>query len=427
MLERRRHERMKVKLCCIQIEPDNGGVVLNLSEDGLSFQAMAPIHAGWMRFWFLCPHNGRIEASGDLSWTDGTNRVGGLRFVDVTEDVREHVRGRLAEFTPQPDAFPEAGDVADPSLDEEPISTFKQHLVRRVVTAGGILLFAIVGLYIIKVKQHQLDDSMAQFEQEPTIKSEPRPLPLGSTPASASRSPASQASSVGRSNARGASTVTADKPANNIGEPGLQIQGTADRDRQSPLKPSSAATTASVIRLGAQNGQLPGAGSVAAPPRETSITTSPSPNVNLAEGARAASTAEQESSLLPKQTGNPEVVKPSVSVSFGRYPSIRMPAELKAQLSRQSAPLHIGQLSSRVDPVYPEDAEAQRVEGTVELHAIISQDGTVGSVEPRNGPALLIPAAATAVRQWRYAPSSVGGQPVEAEEDITVTFQLLKQ
>jgi TonB family protein len=149
--------------------------------------------------------------------------------------------------------------------------------------------------------------------------------------------------------------------------------------------------------------------------------------VNQPDGARTAGTAEQESSLSPKPAENPEVVKASVSVSFSLYPSIRVPAELKSQMSRQGATLQIGQLLSRVDPVYPEDAETQRMEGTVKLHAIIGRDGTIQSVEQRSGPALLVPAAADAIRQWRYTPSSVGGQPVEAEEDITITFQLLKQ
>ena len=94
-------------------------------------------------------------------------------------------------------------------------------------------------------------------------------------------------------------------------------------------------------------------------------------------------------------------------------------------MSHQGASLQIGQLLSRVDPVYPEDAETQHIEGTVKLHAIIGPDGTIESVEPRSGPTLLIAAAANAVRQWRFTPSSVGGQPVEAEEDITIVFRLL--
>src|ERR1700681_2591138 len=166
-LERRHHRRIKsTKLCCIQIEPDNGGVVLNLSEDGISFQAMAPIHVGRMRFWFLCPPKGRIEAAGDLSWTDETNRVGGLRFVEITEDVREHVSDQLAGMIPQPDSLPETGDVIDPILEEGPISTFRRDLVRRVVTGIVSLLFAIVGLFIFKIYQRQPDDSLVRSGEE---------------------------------------------------------------------------------------------------------------------------------------------------------------------------------------------------------------------------------------------------------------------
>ena len=96
-------------------------------------------------------------------------------------------------------------------------------------------------------------------------------------------------------------------------------------------------------------------------------------------------------------------------------------------MSRQGASLQIGQLLLRVDPIYPADAEQQRVEGTVKLHAIIGRDGAVESVELTGGPALLVPAAASAVRRWRYKPTSLGGQPVEAEEDITIVFRLLNQ
>jgi TonB family protein len=93
-------------------------------------------------------------------------------------------------------------------------------------------------------------------------------------------------------------------------------------------------------------------------------------------------------------------------------------------MSQKTMALQIGQLLSRVDPAYPEDAKTQQVEGSVKLHAVIGRDGAIESVETRSGPALLTPAAEGAVKQWRFTPSSVGGQPVEAEEDITITFKL---
>jgi TonB family protein len=192
------------------------------------------------------------------------------------------------------------------------------------------------------------------------------------------------------------------------------------------LRPGPVSATANVISAPTPHAPPQGAGNVATQTPETSGITPPSPNVNQPEGARTAGTAEPVNSPAPKPAENPDVVKPSVSVSFGLYPSIRIPAGLKTQMAKQGASLKIGQLLSRVDPVYPGDAETQQIEGTVKLHAIIGQDGAIESVEPRGGPALLTSAASDAVRQWRFTPSSIGGQPVEAEEDITIIFQLHK-
>jgi TonB family protein len=176
----------------------------------------------------------------------------------------------------------------------------------------------------------------------------------------------------------------------------------------------------------AENARQPEPASVATQTQATTVATPPSPNVSTPEGVRTAGAAGQDSPVPLKPAENPEAAKASVSVSFGLYPSIRVPTGLKSQMSQQGASLQIGQLLSRVDPVYPEDAKTQGTEGTVKLHAIIGPDGTIASVESRGGPALLIPAATDAVRQWRYTPSSVGSKPVEAEEDITITFRLSK-
>jgi TonB family protein len=97
---------------------------------------------------------------------------------------------------------------------------------------------------------------------------------------------------------------------------------------------------------------------------------------------------------------------------------------MKSQISKQGASLQVGQLISRVEPVYPEDAERQRIEGVVKLHVIIDRDGKIQNIDQMPGPPLLEAAAANAVRQWRYKPTSLGGQPVEDGLDVTVTFRL---
>ncbi len=64
------------------------------------------------------------------------------------------------------------------------------------------------------------------------------------------------------------------------------------------------------------------------------------------------------------------------------------------------------------------------MQGTVVLHAIVSREGRITSLEVVSGPPLFVQAALDAVRQWRYRPTLLGGEPVEVETTITVVFRL---
>lgn len=75
-------------------------------------------------------------------------------------------------------------------------------------------------------------------------------------------------------------------------------------------------------------------------------------------------------------------------------------------------------------PIYPSLAKLTRVQGEVVLDAIISKDGRVENLELQSGHPLLVPAAVEAVRQWRYKPTLLNGQPVEVMTRITVNFSL---
>jgi len=83
-----------------------------------------------------------------------------------------------------------------------------------------------------------------------------------------------------------------------------------------------------------------------------------------------------------------------------------------------------GLLVRQVKPQYPPMARETRVEGDVLLSAVIDKDGVVSDVRAISGPALLIPPALQAVRQWRYKPYLLNGQPVEVETQIKVQFRL---
>jgi len=79
---------------------------------------------------------------------------------------------------------------------------------------------------------------------------------------------------------------------------------------------------------------------------------------------------------------------------------------------------------NRTPPLYPPIAKAAHVQGTVVLHAIIAKDGTVQQLQLMSGPPLLVSAAMDAVRQWRYQPTLLNGEPVEVDTTIQVVFTL---
>jgi protein TonB len=75
-------------------------------------------------------------------------------------------------------------------------------------------------------------------------------------------------------------------------------------------------------------------------------------------------------------------------------------------------------------PVYPPIAKTAHISGTVILHAIIGKDGTVQNLEYVSGPPLLMRSAMDAVKQWRYKPTMLNGEPVEVDTTISVVFSL---
>ena len=83
-----------------------------------------------------------------------------------------------------------------------------------------------------------------------------------------------------------------------------------------------------------------------------------------------------------------------------------------------------GMVISKIEPKYPMIALAARVTGVVLLKAVISKEGEIKELQAVSGHPLLVPAAIDAVKQWRYRPYLLNGEPVEVETYITATFQM---
>ena len=252
--DRRNTPRMAVNgLAYVNLAPDNGGIVLNVSEGGLCFQYRTPVSSvDSVRFWFSYrtqriearvgqastdePGPGGvsrfIEVASELAWTDDTRKRGGLRFKNLPEVARQQIRDWMYE-------------PAFVRVKERPIPTFRsvkisykrlarvrweelQELVRQTPIArlwtgysgglvNGILLSAVlVGLFSFLIHSHRLGDSLVQLGEL-----------LGGRPSS----PAPPASA----------TTVQESPSTSP-----RLQTTPLEQRTTPLEPSVSAEPAAV-------------------------------------------------------------------------------------------------------------------------------------------------------------------------------------
>ncbi len=103
---------------------------------------------------------------------------------------------------------------------------------------------------------------------------------------------------------------------------------------------------------------------------------------------------------------------------------VAVPRVATPQRVRVSQGVSQGLLIHQVRPTYPPLARQARIAGTVVLQAVISKDGTIQGLHVVSGHPMLAPAAVEAVKQWRYKPYFLNGEPVEVETQITVNFTL---
>src|SRR6266849_7380968 len=97
---RRKFRMMPYQFAFIQLERDDGGAVLDISESGLRFETFAPVHQeGPVHFWFSLNLRDRIEAWGEVVWTNAARKSGGLRFLRLSEEDRAQIRKWTAEFS----------------------------------------------------------------------------------------------------------------------------------------------------------------------------------------------------------------------------------------------------------------------------------------------------------------------------------------
>jgi len=103
---------------------------------------------------------------------------------------------------------------------------------------------------------------------------------------------------------------------------------------------------------------------------------------------------------------------------------VAVPKVATPQRVRVSQGVSQGLIIKKVQPPYPPLARQARIQGQVILQAEISKDGSIENLRLISGHPMLAPAAIEAVKQWRYKPYLLNGEPVAVETTVMVNFSL---
>ncbi|MGA7554842.1 MAG: TonB family protein [Candidatus Acidiferrales bacterium] len=526
--ERRRFIRQRVRsLAYLDVVPNNGGIVINLSENGLALQAVNPFDETRVSLRIQPPKSRkRIEVSAEITWLSESKTEAGLQFLGLTEEARLEIadwvadESGLAEQRALSDspALPAQQVPSKPSTPESPPVREKWSAMLRDSAPQPTLANQQAPEYRVNSEVQRedvkLQRDVPQAEnlprrptsipisnvtliQPPAINENVKPVKALTPSASISRvvefpTPGSHVPAVNEllrelssllpAAVTGKATEVHSAVAPAVNAESLRLL--AHRFRK-PLAIGALAACAAVIflvvglaiirqwpparpaKLAAQEAiQVPNVASASRVARDTSSLAAASNGLTSHSGTKRhksvgaiASSPHWESSQARYggsahsrhrvDTSNSLVGKfssPIEAASLG--PANRSPDATIASAPvlfikptsaprlvvdspemNPPAPANIQRRSDcyllyRVEPLYPREAKAHHIEGTVTIHLQIGTDGRVQNLRELSGPSLLVPAALDAAREWRFIPALVDGQAVEAEKDVNIIFQL---
>ena len=148
----------------------------------------------------------------------------------------------------------------------------------------------------------------------------------------------------------------------------------------------------------------------------------PEPAPLMVKGGKMTRAPKAADAPAPSMIGmaTPDTTAPPANLVPSASPSLR-PTLSTLHVSQG---VSTGLLIKKVAPSYPSNALRMRVEGDVDLVATISKEGTISNIKVTSGDAQLTKAAVDAVKQWKYKPYLLNGEPVEIQTQVTIKFKL---
>jgi TonB family protein len=220
-------------------------------------------------------------------------------------------------------------------------------------------------------------------------------------------------------------------PAQSVPAPAPQVTAAPVAEDVTPSqtlesKPSPAAPFATTVKSSVV--PSPKATSTGAIAEDKTVTIeNTQPMLVKSEGARPAhSSAESETEPeAPSALGISGGSSSDVSELSNVAPAVPVNASKPVpQVVNISQGVSQGLILKKVQPSYPAQALSIQVQGPVQLQATISKNGDITNLKVVSGQPMLVRAAMEAVRQWKYKPYFLNGQPVDVQTEITVNFRL---
>jgi hypothetical protein len=482
--DRRVHARHRIRaLAYVELGESNGGIVLNIGEGGFAVRAAEPINEdGMSRLRFQMQHAKQpLEMSGKIAWTSESKREAGVRFTDVREESLLEIRtwifqGVSPEKLPkQPaterKAFKEnrgKESIPDVFAGDDAAEAQTRNNGDDLPATPPVISYSKREFSGLKEPAEMQRHARTLFPKEAITVPSVR-LPVTASPAikkSAHVPPVNEREGAQENwmdfriqMGRGwvvAALVTFLVAVSFAGGMAVRKGGLLELWRDANVTPSASSQTQSSVPVaplaklpskplqieivdssnqrwvipasvhsGVNGAGITSGGVSRGPSESIAASSSVSSPTAARPDASDASALSAQKGTAPLLLSLPErSLSASGLVAISSQRSFAVPAGSSQGTSQPGKNLQVGQLANLVDPVYPPDAEQKHIEGTVKLHAIIAVDGSIKDLQPLGGPPALLPAALTAVREWRYNPTILNGQPIETQEDISLVFRL---
>jgi outer membrane biosynthesis protein TonB len=477
----RSHARLTVQsITYIEVCDKVGGLLLNISEGGIAVQMAEQLAAKeFARMRFQLRKSGEwIEVCGKLAWENRFTKEAGIRFVEISESARSHIKKWIfAEASGQqlPKLTGRFGVIRESTEPKsEPARADRKPQAAPPAAADSAKSEGLPVAPSPKSPGPHPPAKETKLDSDEALKVARLRAAMSSGLPPSQSSPTG-AHAVQKPKIQGARRSAITTPLVGLAaglvlvalvifgtgylktdHAGVSARAAAEIENSQPEAPPEPAinnatntrspkepeTSASEVRKSEESStKEKAAPSASAPPsesidrpeqppefvpaRERESHLRPSPNPRRQTSFRPSSSSKIEPPLASRAggTASASIAANSVEAS-SRFHSLRVPDGPSPQALQENENLQLGQLVSSHVPLYPADAARGRVQGVVRLRVVVDLSGAVETVGVISGPPALIQPSIEAARQWRFGQTLFRGKPIETEDDISFVFTL---